>query len=361
MIRRLEAIGICGPLLSWFKSYLTCRRQYTSCNGSSSTELLVKAGVPQGSVLGPRLFSVFVNDLPSILAGEGIEVVMHADDLSIIAFGSDQREAALNLESCLAKLHIWSCSSRLAVHPGKSEILIIRQSNRPQRHDASTLQCHYAGVPIPVKATIRLLGVTIDGGLTISAHLGELIKKAEGHLALLRRTKHLPFDARQRLWLQKLLPTISYAITIWRSGPKLLVGKLDALHRHAAKVLLGRPFRDDGHLALRDIGWDSLDLLYKKKLLMLGFSAANKTCPPPVQQFFRGSATSRGSSSANQRFVLPSSSAKSISRNAVSFRTMQLWNMAPKAIKSSCSSSALKRLLKANTPTLVSFLQNFCF
>ena len=115
--------GITGGLLEWIKSYLSERTQFTVLNGVASDLLPVTAGIPQGSVLGPTLFTLFTNDLPSAVRSGSL--FMYADDTSIFCIGQSADLAIALLNKALQEVYRWCLVNRLTPHPGKSEVMII--------------------------------------------------------------------------------------------------------------------------------------------------------------------------------------------------------------------------------------------
>ncbi len=181
--------GIRGSLYDWIKSYLENRIQVTVVNGCTSDPLVVISGVPQGSVLGPRLFSLFINSLPKALAGTGIKCILFADDLTLVCHAKSLEECRNQLQSALRKLSDWSSSWRLAVHPQKCELMRIGVSDA-DRH-MSELHICYNGVPIPCVSSMKLLGVNFDYKLSFRDHMSLAIAKAEQYVSILRRLPHL--------------------------------------------------------------------------------------------------------------------------------------------------------------------------
>ncbi|MCP3661233.1 MAG: reverse transcriptase family protein, partial [Gammaproteobacteria bacterium] len=359
LLKCIHRVGLRGPLYNWIESYLSNRQQCTVVNGTQSDFLPVVSGVPQGSVLGPRLFSLYINSLPLHLAETGIQCVLYADDLTLIAHGTTPSTSRVQLIAALQKLFAWSVQWRLAVHPNKCEVMDMASSKNSS--EPLSLNICYNQVPIPNVTKMRLLGVTVDRGLTFVDHVTEVTTKAEQAVAILRRTTELPPIARRKLWLQKLLPTLTYAMSIWRDAPKLLVGRVDTLHRHAAKCVLRRGFQEDGRQALRDLGWDDLDGVYKKVLLRIGFLAARNKAPAAVQSHFRTPVQRGVPYSFAPRFIIPRSRPQGVFRHRVSTRAAQLWNKCDLSLKLLPSLQSLKNKLKKRDDRFVSDLYNFTF
>lgn len=130
LLEKLKAIGISGDLFSWLEDYMSARKQFVQLSGYQSGSKTITYGVPHGSILGPKLFSIFVNDLPeSITSGD---LFMFADDTTIFTIGKNTDKIILTLQSVLDQVCSWCQSHRLIAHESKSEALII--SNQTLAH-----------------------------------------------------------------------------------------------------------------------------------------------------------------------------------------------------------------------------------
>ena len=124
LLQKLESVGIFGSLFSWLKDYLQNRKQYTKVNGKVSSKQEIRYGVPQGSVLGPRLYSLYVNDLPdSVMNGE---LYMFAADTTIFTAGSSVDEVCIALPDVMNEVYKWCSLNQLTVHEGKTEAVILK-------------------------------------------------------------------------------------------------------------------------------------------------------------------------------------------------------------------------------------------
>ena len=120
----LSSIGISGPLLQWFQSYLSDRSQRVVLNGHSSSALPVKSGVPQGSILGPLIFIVYINSLAHLNISHGSTIVLYADDILLHRTLVTSNDNAL-LQSDVDTISSWIASSGLQINPSKSTLLVI--------------------------------------------------------------------------------------------------------------------------------------------------------------------------------------------------------------------------------------------
>ena len=133
LLRRLDnRFGVSGKALNWFKSYLTGRSQRIKLGNCLSSRSDLSFGVPQGSVLGPLLFTLYTTPLSSLVSGHAIPHHLYADDSQLyISLSSGDSVAALNgLQSCLASVQSWMSTNKLKLNPDKTEFLLIRNERQ---------------------------------------------------------------------------------------------------------------------------------------------------------------------------------------------------------------------------------------
>ena len=156
--------GISGTLLGWIKSYLSERQQLTTVNGSTSEMIPISFGIPQGSVLGPTLFT---NDLPSFVSSGS--VYMFADDTTVCCISDTAEESIVQLNSALRELNEWCLINRLTPHPSKSEAMLISRRNSPMNIPPIFI----GNSKIEWVSKSRLLGMTVDEKLSWTPHMLE--------------------------------------------------------------------------------------------------------------------------------------------------------------------------------------------
>ena len=128
LINKLESYGLKDIELDWFWNYLTDRKQLVSFGKEISDPCLITSGVPQGSILGPLLFALFVNDLPIVL--EQCQILMYAEDTVMYFTASNAQEISSTLTSELAKVNYWLIDNNLFIHQGKAECVLFGTGSR---------------------------------------------------------------------------------------------------------------------------------------------------------------------------------------------------------------------------------------
>ena len=176
LLKKLCHHGIDNP---WFENYLSGRSQYV--RGCRDHKGHVSSGVPQGSVLGPMLFNLFVNDMPSVVSGL-CSIAQYADDTQVLVSGSPQNVSVITsrLQEGLCRLAEWFSRNRLALNVSKSQVIAFGSKVILRRIDLKSIDI--CGATIPLKSSIWSLGVTIDRCLTWNEHIGIVISKCMGML-----------------------------------------------------------------------------------------------------------------------------------------------------------------------------------
>ena len=186
MLLKLEHYGIRGSILQWFKSYLSNRKQYVYLNGSTSSLRNITCGVPQGSVLGPLLFLLYINDLPNI--SKILNFYLFADDINIY-YENDSLEVmekVINAE--LKKLSLWLRINRLSLNISKTNFVIFRPYNKKLKC-IITLKIDKKTIAEKSHIKYQYLGIIIDSSLTWKQHLFSISIKISRSIVIMCKLK----------------------------------------------------------------------------------------------------------------------------------------------------------------------------
>ena len=261
--------GISGPLLGWIRSYLSERQQFTIVNGSTSEMIPISFGIPQGSVLGPTLFTLFTNDLPSSVSSGS--VYMFADDTTVYCISETEEKSIVLLNSALRELNEWSLINRLTPHPSKSEAMLISRRNPPIFIGNSTIEWVLKS---------RLLGMTVDEKLTWTLHMLELRKSFAKKLGLLKKSRFFPRNVRQDLYFKIILPPVTYGLILWGSCHNSdLFQCLERLHCRAARFIFNLPKDMTSADVLQRAQCQTLSIYYKSAIFICFHKAYHDGLP----------------------------------------------------------------------------------
>ena len=206
---KLSEIGLSETALHWFRSYLTGRQQRTSCgNELSDEELPVTHGVPQGSILGPLLLLIYINNLPNVL--NSCYASLYADDTVIYCYGTSSKELSEKLNNDLLGVAKWLHDHKLTLNLDKPKCMLIG-SNR-KRDSKVALTVSILDHSISNVRSFKYLGIHISSDFTRTDHIEHLTGKINQRLGLLKRIKHLlPFRARLLFYKSLVMPLFEYA------------------------------------------------------------------------------------------------------------------------------------------------------
>ena len=208
LIHKMNCYGIKGNLLKWFENYLYCRHQKVVNRDSSSSYVSVSAGVPQGSVLGPLLFLVYINDIGDKLLSLSR---LFADDTSLGYASQDEDQIKYVINHDLHELGDWSKRWLMSFNPDKTEIMLFKNVE-----NSTNFYFYFDGKLIPLTSDHKHLGITFSEEAKWNKHVENLIKSVSKHICVLRKLKYkLNRKNLEKLYLIYIRPIFEYACEVW--------------------------------------------------------------------------------------------------------------------------------------------------
>ena len=236
LLRKLHKAGVRGNPLEWCRNYLTGRRQKTVANGLSSGYLPVTCGVPQGSVLGPLFFLIYVNDLDSILVN--CNVKLYADDTVLYQSGENCNIAEQKLQASLDVFSRWCSSNALSVNTKKTKLMAF--GSRSKIKKCSKAKVILNGEKLKLVPSFKYLGVTLDPTLSYNHQIAGVIRTVQHKMQLLGKLKkYLNNDVALSIYKSMLLPYLDYADVIFCKANTAELDKLQKLQNRCLKICLG--------------------------------------------------------------------------------------------------------------------------
>ena len=235
LINKLKCYGITGKLLNWMESYLNNRIQRVVINGSTSQWLPVKAGVPQGSILGPLMFLLYINDLPKVV--ENSSIAMYADDAKIF-IESKSINDCLKLQNDIDAVSHWCKVNQMNFNVSKCKVLTVCRKENPY-----LFEYKINDVILDSVNEIKDLGIIIEDKLSWHNNVNDIISKANRVMGLIKRTVGYEVDEKVKLqlYISLVRSKLEYCTQVWGGMTKSDNLKIERIQRSATRYILNFP------------------------------------------------------------------------------------------------------------------------
>ena len=255
LLYKLEGYGIRGKTLSWISDFLHGRSQRVVIDGENSSSCPVTSGVPQGSVLGPILFLLYINDIGDNISSQ---IRLFADDTILYKVINSDADAAM-LQADIDKLEKWCDDWQMTFHPAKCNLLRVSTSRSPIK-----VSYNLSGHTLELVQKVKYLGVTITSNLRWDAHTTNVRHSSEATLRFLKRNLRMHSPAiKEAAYITYVRPKAEYASAVWDPHTKQNISKVEMIQHNAARWTLGkdgRKYRTESITAmLNSLGWRSLE------------------------------------------------------------------------------------------------------
>ena len=234
LISKLKTYNIKGPILNWINSFLSDRTQFVKINNSSSSNLNVSSGVPQGSVLGPTLFIFFINDLPNVIKNASVKIF--ADDTKAYN-GINKPEDVTNLQNVIDEMFLWTQQWLLQFNKEKCKILHIGKKNPKNKYFIGPEQ---ERIELTETELEKDLGIYVDPNLDFKKHIKTIVKKASYlNYKILKNFTYRDSDILTPLFKTLVRPILEYGNSVWSNGLKKYKTLIENVQRKFTKHMKG--------------------------------------------------------------------------------------------------------------------------
>jgi len=345
--------GVTGTAKAWFSSYLSNRYQKVKVPGATSPAKELAYGVPQGSVLGPILFTAYTKPLSAEISAHELDHHLYADDSQLwLAFNPRSALATGNATSwvtrCLGHIKHWMDTHFLKMNSSKTEVLIVStpHTHRTLNLSSVTLQIDGEGVSASSKACN--LGVTMDQTLSMEEHVRTVCKKANYQLHSIQRIRRYLDDNAVKALVQALvISRLDYCNSLLIGLPASLVHKLQLVQNTAARVITRTKKHDHISPVMMQLHWLPIEHRIKFKVALLTYKALNNMAPKYLSDMLTLYTPPRALRSSSQhRLAEPNFKLSSFGGRSFACTAPRLWNSLPTSLKNCTTVLEFRKHLK---------------
>jgi len=341
LLKKLKFYGIRGKSFEWFQDYLHNRTQYTNFKNNISDCKPVTCGVPQGSILGPLLFILYINDLCN--CSEILNFILFADDTNSLYINDTFAELIRIVNIELAHLHTWFLANKLTLNVDKCNYMIFGSKIK----DCESPDISINNIKLNRVTSTKFLGIYIDDKLTWNVHISELSKTVARKLGIMNKAKScLPKKLLLTLYHSLIYPHLSYGIVVWGSVSEQKLNSLFVKQKRAVRIITSSKYNTPSSPLFLELNILKLSDIYKLQVLQIVYKFTNKLYSTSVVDFFSCFNFTSVLKYHNTRCTtlnLNKSIARTEVRNlTIAFAGPRLWNQLDEVVKTLPSISSFK-------------------
>ena len=339
LVNKLETnFFIRGTALNWFKEYLKNRTFHVTIDGVLSDPHQLKYGVPQGSVLGPVLFTLYTQELSKIIAKHGLQVHMYADDVQLYlpCNGDEMNEKMLVLRECFNDIVLWAEENCLKLNNSKSKLLTIstRSTNNPHLSLQSSI------LDVQLESIVKNLGFSIDSNLTFSNQINKVCQCGFYLLKNLWRISSKLSNVQLKIQIVKacILPHIDYCNSLYVKLPNKQLKKLQRLMNASLRFIYNLRISDDYSITdcMKRCHFLPVEARVDFKICLMAFKCLNGLAPRYLDELLHLKSSLDSLRVAKDKYLLdkPALDEKNYKNRRFSIIAPRIWNSLPYAIRS---------------------------
>ena len=346
LLDKLEHYGIRGKFKEWIQSYLTGREQYVEYKGCKSSRSPILTGVPQGSILGPLLFLLYINDLP---AAANLKTVMFADDSNLLIRGNNIRDLCYVLNNELEHINDYFKANQLKLNTKKTKVVCFRKKSR--KIDYNETPIYLDGVKLDFVEEAVFLGITMDSHLTWDKHCNKVANIISRNNGMLNRTKNkVPAPSLKILYSSFILPHLQYGLAAWGGCTGQNKKRIVTIQKRAIRTINRSYTSAHTEPRMKKMGLLKLEELYTQQCTTFIHDIIKKRAPPAMNELITldteiTSRNLRSHSTDPLHIRVPPNRCKIIT-NSFCHKGPQLWNTIPQEIRSTHEKHIFKNRLK---------------
>ena len=250
LLQKLEHYGIRGIAHLWFKNYLTDRKQIVKYNDVRSNKMIIKAGVPQGSILGPILFLLYINDIEN--SSKLLSFILFADDTTILCSNRCLKSLNNTMQTEIHKVTEWLNVNKLSLNIKKTKFILFRSTNKKPKHK---LKLSINDEDIQQVKNTTFLGIIIDECLTWSEHVTQVAKKITRVSGIIAKIRYfLNRNALKLVYYALVYPYLTYGNLIWGNTYKTRIKKLLNVQKKIIRLMTFKSYLEHTEPMFKELG-----------------------------------------------------------------------------------------------------------
>ena len=350
LLAKLRKYGVDNLELAWFTSYLTNRKQFCKVNGICSKTTDFQCGVPQVSCLGPLLFLIYVNDLPSALK-KG-KVTMYADDTSISYSSSSLVDIDQTLNSELNDLKLWLQGNKLSLNVLKTQAMVVGSQPKIKKITDKIVdhpQFFIGGSQVENVDRTKHLGVIIDRNLDWEEHISNVRTKVSRAIGFLKYSrKFVPQNTPSKMYRGIVEPHFRFCCSVWGCCGVTKLQTLQKLQNRAARIVTKNSFDTPSIDLIQRLNWPSVSDIIRCETATTMYKSLNGLVPGYLFSLFEKKSTRNARELRNTETDLSIPLRKTNNgQRDISFRGPKLWNNLELDFKQAPTLATFKRRIKS--------------
>ena len=355
LLHRLEhQFGIGYKSLSWMRSYLTDRYQTVCIDGKMSKPVRMRFSVPQGSVLGPKFYTMYTKPVGLICKKYGLRHHFYADDSQLyISFkpidNLSKRETLRRVQMCLCEILIWMHTNMLKLNSDKTEMIVF--ASNKNEVSSQEIKINIGNTEIKPSLVVRNLGAMLDSKMDMEQHIKSVCRSCYGQIRQIGHIrKFLTCDATKMLVNSLVTSRMDYCNGLLYGVPMTTLKKLQTVQNTAARLISKTARHDHISPVLKDLHWLPVQQRIQFKILTLTFKALHNLAPEYIKNLLQVYKPGRNlrSQSSSIRLVLPKSRTMTYGDRCFASAAPKLWNELPSKIRDCETLDSFKRSLKTH-------------
>ena len=339
---KLAHYGFRGHCLKFIQSYLSDRQQYSSVNGCNSDIKSINYGVPQGSVLGPLLFLLYMNDIKNCINEESIK--LFADDTAIFDHDSSLTRLLKRAEQKMKSLHSWFMANKLSLSLSKSNFVLFHGKNKKidQPIDKITFDTH----SIPRVNSAKYIGLTLDETLSFDKHVNNVLKSLHIYFGIFYNVRNfINSHIIRSLYYCCIYSRIKYGLEIYGSCSKSLIQKLQVIQNKLLRVIMNKDYRFNTNRLHRELNIFKITHVHQMSVLNFTHNCLHGDPIPTFCEYFPLNINRHAHCTRQLGQIVKKKINTELGRSSTQFTGATLWNDLPSPIRNTKKFPSFKRKL----------------